>query len=132
VNCVNDLSIHLTISQLSELTGRDRRTVAKQLSDLKHTAGEGGAMLHESAEALPLVYGVDNLATARAEQARSQAQLNAIRGEDLRKTRIPITIVLQVHDEIFQALAATLKSVLPKSGVWVRLPSSAPLITQFC
>jgi len=89
-------------------------------------------MLHESAEALPLVYGVDNLATARAEQARSQAQLNAIRGEDLRKTRIPITIVLQVHDEIFQALAATLKSVLPKSGVWVRLPSSAPLITQFC
>jgi len=37
-------------------------------------------------------------------------------GEDLRKTRIPITIVLQVHDEIFQALAATLKSVLAKAG----------------
>jgi hypothetical protein len=50
---------------------------------------------------------VDNLATARAEQARSPAQLNPIRGEDLRKTRIPITIVLQVHDEIFQALDAT-------------------------
>jgi hypothetical protein len=65
-------------------------------------------MLYESAEALPLVYSVDNLATARAEQARSPAQLNAIRGEDLRKTRIPITIVPQVHDEIFQALAATL------------------------
>jgi len=28
-------------------------------------------MLYESAEALPLVYSVDNLATARAEQARS-------------------------------------------------------------
>ena len=39
-------------------------------------------MLYESAEALPLVYSVDNLATARAEQARSPAQLNAIRGED--------------------------------------------------
>jgi hypothetical protein len=51
---------------------------------------------------------VDNLEAARAEQARSAAQLNAIRAEDL---RIPITIVLQVHDEIFQAIAATLKSV---------------------
>ena len=89
-------------------------------------------MLYESAEALPLVYSVDNLATARTEQARSPAQPNAIRGEDLRKTRIPITIVLQVHDEIFQALAATLKSVLAKSGVWVRIPSSAPLKWQFC
>jgi hypothetical protein len=86
-------------------------------------------MLYESTEALPLVYAVDNLEAARAaraEQARSAAQLNAIRAEDLRKTRIPITIVLQVHDEIFQAIAATLKSVLAKSGVWVRLPYALP------
>ena len=89
-------------------------------------------MLYESAEALPLVYAVDNLEAARAEKARSAAQLNEIRAEDLRKTRIPMTIVLQVHDEIFQAIAATLKSVLAKSGVWVRLPSSAPLKMQFC
>ena len=34
--------MHLSISELAELTGRDRRTVAKQLSDLKHTAGEEG------------------------------------------------------------------------------------------
>jgi hypothetical protein len=60
--------MHLSICQLSELTGRDWRTVGKQLSDLKHTAGERGAMLYESAEALPLVYAVDNLAAARAEQ----------------------------------------------------------------
>ena len=39
-----------------------------------------------------------NLEAARAEQARSAAQLNAIRAEDLRKIQIPITIVLQVHD----------------------------------
>ena len=55
-------------------------------------------MLYGSAEALPLVYAVDNLEAARAEQARSAAQLNAIRAEDLRKIQIPITIVLQVHD----------------------------------
>jgi hypothetical protein len=68
---------------------------------------------------------MDNLEAARAKQARSAAELNAIRAQDLRKTRIPMTIVLQVHDEIFQAIAATLKSVLAKSGVWFRLPTGA-------
>ena len=51
---------------------------------------------------------MDNLEATRAEQARSAAQLNAIRAEDLRKTRIPITIVLQVHDETLQAIAVTI------------------------
>ena len=32
-----DLSTHLSISQLSKLTGQDRRTIAKRLSDWKHT-----------------------------------------------------------------------------------------------
>ena len=36
--------------------------------------------------------------------AHRAAQLNAIRADVLRKTRIPIAIVLQVHDEILQAL----------------------------
>jgi hypothetical protein len=31
----NDLSMHLSISQLSELSGRDRRRIAKQLKDLQ-------------------------------------------------------------------------------------------------
>jgi hypothetical protein len=53
--------MHLSISQISDLTGRERRTVAKQLGDMKHTDGERGTMLYESAEALPLVYAVDNL-----------------------------------------------------------------------
>jgi chromosome segregation and condensation protein ScpB len=57
VKGANDLSI----SQLSDLTGRDRRRIAKQLKDLQYTAGERGAMLNESAEALPLVYAKDNL-----------------------------------------------------------------------
>ena len=50
--------MHLSITQLSELTGRDRRTVAGKLADVPHTAGERGAMLYESSEALPLIYAV--------------------------------------------------------------------------
>ena len=45
-----------------------------------------------------LFYKTDSLEAARAEQARTAAQLNTIRAEDLRKTRIPIGIVLQVND----------------------------------
>ena len=44
-------------------------------------------------DALPLIFAVDNLEAARAAQARSQASLNAVREEDLRKQRIPIQII---------------------------------------
>ena len=102
--------MHLSISQLSELTGRDRRTVAGKLADVPHTAGERGAMLYESSEALPLIYAVDNLEAARAAQARSQASLNAVREEDLRKQRIPLQLALDTMDEVFQSIAATIKA----------------------
>ena len=70
--------------------------------------------MYSSEDALAAIYKTDSLEAARAEQARTAAQLNAIRAEDLRKTRIPIAIVLQVHDEIFQAIAATLKAAKGK------------------
>jgi hypothetical protein len=98
--------MHLSISQLSELTGGGPRTIAKQLSDLNYTAAERGAMLYESAEALPLVYAVNNLEAASAAQPRSQASLNAVREEDLRKQRIPLQIVSDVIDEIYDSTKA--------------------------
>jgi len=39
--------MQLSISQLSELTGRERRTVASKLVDVQHVAGDRGAMLYE-------------------------------------------------------------------------------------
>ena len=107
--------MHLSISQQSELTGRDRRTVAGKLADVPHTAGERGAMLYESSQALPLIYAVDNLEAARAAQARSQASLNAVREEDLRKQRIPIQIVLDTMDEVFQSIGSTIKAAKGKT-----------------
>lgn len=67
--------MHLNISQLSELTGRERRRIAKRLKDLQYTAGEWGAMLYGISRGAALVYAVDNLEPARAEQARPAAQL---------------------------------------------------------
>ena len=100
----------LPILKFTELTGVHRDTISKRLADLPFEAGPKGAHLYESTEALPLIYAVDNLEAARAEQARSQAALNKVREEVLRKERIPIQIVLDTMDEIFQAIGATLKN----------------------
>ena len=100
----------LPILKIAELTGVNRDTISKRLADLPFEAGKKGAKLYSSEEALAAIYKTDSLEAARAEQARTAAQLNAIRAEVLRKTRIPIAIVLQVHDEISQATAAILKA----------------------
>ena len=104
----------LSINQLAELTGFDRRTVTKDLKDLHFVAGEKGAHLYDSNDALPLIYKADNLEAARARQANSQAELNDVRREDLRKQRIPIQVARDVIDETFQSLGATLKAASGK------------------
>jgi hypothetical protein len=104
----------LSINQLFELTGRDRKTIKQKLEGLSFRNGEKSAHLYNSREVLPLIYAADNLEAARAAQARSQASLNAYREEVLRKTRIPIEIVEEVMDETFQSIAATLKAEAAK------------------
>ena len=104
----------VSIKKLSELTGRHRQTIAKILVDLPVVDGEKGAKLYDSQQALPLIYAVDNLEAARAEQARSQAALNKVREETLRKQRIPLDLVISVHDQVLQAMSATLKAAKDK------------------
>jgi len=103
----------VSIKKLSELTGRHRQTIAKILADLPLVDGQKGAHLYDSREALPLIYAVDNLEAARAEQARSQAALNKVREENLRKQRIPIELGTTL-DKALQAMAATLKAAKDK------------------
>jgi hypothetical protein len=51
----------------------------------------------------------------RAKQALSQAALNAVREEVLRKERIPRQLVLDEMDAVFQAVGATLKNAKGKT-----------------
>jgi hypothetical protein len=81
---------------------------------LPFQTGSKGAKLYDSVDALAEIYGSDSLQAARAEQARSQAALNRVREESLRKERIPIHIVEEVMDETFQAIGATLKNEATK------------------
>ena len=84
----------MSVNQLSELTGRDRHGIPKRLENLSFTPGEKSA----------------HLEAARAKQALSQASLNALREEDLRKQRVPIQIAADANDQALQAFAATLKA----------------------
>jgi hypothetical protein len=104
----------LPISKLSELTGIHRDTISKRLADLPFEAGKKGAKLYSSKDALAEIYKTDSLEAARAKQALSQASLNKVREEDLRKQRIPILVVTDVMDECFQYTAATLKAAKNK------------------
>ena len=100
----------LPILKFTELTGVHRDTISKRLADLPFEAGPKGAHLYESTEALPLIYAVDNLESARAKQALSQASLNAIKEENLRKERVPLQLALDEMDSLFQAMGAILKN----------------------
>ena len=122
----------LPILKIAELTGIHRDTISKRLADLPFEAGKKGAKLYSSEDALAAIYKTDSLEAARAEQARTAAQLNAIRADVLRKTRIPIEIVLQVNDEICQATAATLKAAKGKlltAGAYQRYFRQVPIDT---
>ena len=105
----------LPILKFTEMTGVHRDTISKRLADLPFEAGKKGAKLYESTVALPLIYDGDNLEAACAKQALSQASLNAIREENLRKERIPVQLVLDGMDAVFQAMGATLKAAKGKT-----------------
>src|SRR5213080_3841216 len=108
-----------SVNQLAELTGRDRRTIKKRLLNLPFVDGEKGSHLYESTEALPLIYRVDNLESARAKQALSTASLNAVKEEELRKEHVPLQLVLDEMDALFEPMGEILKNTKELSPVRV-------------
>lgn len=51
---------YLSMSQLSEVTGLDRRTVKDRLSKIKPYRVEGKAIQYDCRKALPILFGFDN------------------------------------------------------------------------
>jgi hypothetical protein len=105
----------LPISKFSQLTGLHRDTISKRLAHLPFEAGKEGAKLYSSADALAEIYKSDSPEAARAKQALSRAVLNAVREQEIRKQRIPIQDALDMMDEVFQAMSATLKAAEGKA-----------------
>jgi hypothetical protein len=105
--------MELSINQLADMTGKDRRTITTRLAKLPHTLGPKQAHLYPSAAALALIYGADaegkSLEEARTELALEQAGLARVRREEAERQRPPLELVLQLFDEVGQATAAILK-----------------------
>ena len=109
----------MSINQLAELTGKDRRTITDRVKELPYEDGPKKAHLYKSEMALGAIYAAGSdgvsLDEARKRQALSQALLNETRGEELRKNRIPLDIVRAIWDAALQAFGATLKAARGKS-----------------
>ena len=105
----------VTQRELEELTGKHRKALRELLQGVPFKPGPNRAHLYESTVALSVIYAASrSLEEARIKQAETAAHLNQIRAEILSKTRIPIQIVLDEIDEVFQAMGATLKAAKGK------------------
>lgn len=108
----------LSINQLSELTGKDRRTVKTRLGGLKSTEGPKSAQLYESKDALEAIYfgkpgdSEEFVSTPEALRRKTIAQEKEIvqNMEIKSKQRIPIEVCDRVDDEVYQSVAGILKS----------------------
>src|SRR6476659_7593829 len=96
----------LSQTQLSDLTGKDRKTLTRRLESLQPQDGPRGAMLYDSRLALELIYEVKTTGKtvdeARKEDYIQRAALAKVRREELERTRIPIELVLNIHDQALQ------------------------------
>lgn len=103
-----------SISELSQLTGRDRRTISSRLENVPFEAGAKGAMLYDSVVALERIYAQDSrkvsLDEARTRQALSQERLNLTRDEELRRIRVPFDAVSSRLMQSLEALVSGLKA----------------------
>ncbi len=105
-------------NQASDLTGKDRRTIKRLAEGLAFSDGPKNARLYESRALLERIYlgepGKDGANVTSFEAVRL---LNVKRAEEIeldmeikRKERIPLAICAEIDDQIFQSVAAILKS----------------------
>jgi hypothetical protein len=107
----------VSINQLSELTGFDRRTVKGRLKNIKFTLGAKKANLYDSSEALAQLYGADSeegelvsYEHARIQNLQADTKLKQVTREEKEKQRIPIGVVQSVNDSVLQEVAAQIKA----------------------
>ena len=114
----------MSINQLNELTGIDRRTIKERLVGLPFQLGTKKAMCYQVRDALAAIYkspaatGQAALEAARIENLTQDSLLKMVNREEKEKTRIPISVVQSVNGAALQEIAAKIKlSGLPESAV---------------
>ncbi len=111
-----------SISELSHLTGFDRRRIRAALCDLPASKGAKGALLYESTEALPQLYlsrgGADSfdLTAERARLAHHQANKAALEAEQLAGSLIEIEAVASVVGEEYSNVRSRLLAISTRAA----------------
>lgn len=112
---------YLSISQLSEVTGKDRRTVTKRLALVAPHTTEGRAILYDAAEAIETIFvsdsveGMDKkllkaeLGLEIARQAKAEIEVGKLRGE-----LIPIGEVVRCVEKEYSFVRAQIRSLPSK------------------
>jgi DNA-binding Lrp family transcriptional regulator len=94
----------LSMSQLAELTGLDRRTVKDRLKDLKAQSGKGRGHYYDTQEALPRLYfpeGSNNVEEQMAEAQLRKARADAEKAEiDVKVKRGELVAIEEVAEVV--------------------------------
>jgi len=106
-----------SISELSHLTGMDRRRIRAALCDLPSETGPKGALLYESTEALPLLYlqpgdgDTFDLTSERARLAHHQANRAELEADQLAGSLIAIEAVADIVGQEYANVRSKLLAI---------------------
>lgn len=112
---------YLSISQLSEVTGKDRRTVSKRLSGIEPHSLKGNAQLYDSARAVELICAAESVAgmdkqllkaelgVEVARQAKMEIEVGKLRGE-----LVPLGDVAKAVEKEYSFVRAQFRSIPSK------------------
>jgi hypothetical protein len=111
----------LSINQLSELTGKDRRTIKTKLTGVQAEPGAKGAHLYDPRDALPALYaaestkdtekqlGQESLLLERAKRQKLEIEVGRLRGELL-----PIDEIAKAVERQYSYVRAQIRSIPSK------------------
>ena len=128
---------YLSMSQLSEVTGLDRRTVKDRLTKIKPYRVEGKAIQFDSRKALPILFGFDNpekkdlskqlqeqeLKLQFAKTEKLELELKTIRAE-----HVPIEDVCKVVEKEFNYVRSAIQSIPSKRAKALSIETDPSII----
>jgi phage terminase Nu1 subunit (DNA packaging protein) len=98
----------LSVSELSEITGKDRRTI-KRYADTLKAVKDGRAHKYESRELIPLLYGVSAADGEKLDLSQERARLAKLQGDkadlELKEMRGDLLRRDDVVSEVSEAIA---------------------------
>jgi len=125
-----------SISELSNLTGMDRRRIRKALADLPSTKGSKGALMFKSEDALPLLYILPgdgdtyDLTAERARLAHHQANKADLECQVLSGNLIEVELVSGIIGDEYATVRAKLLAMPSKAAPLLQGLSTTATRTQ--